>query len=102
VATRIVLPLQVVLEGGGDRDRREARLERLQHLEVVAHVHVGLAGHHELHAVHLRPAHADRDVEAVLPIEACRERLVKAAVLGLRVPAREESDFVLCRHTGCE
>ena len=87
-------PLQVVLERGRHGDRGQALLDRLEHLDVVAHDRVGLAREQELQAVDLGPAHTDLDVEAGLLVEAGGLGLVEAAVLGLGVPARQEDDLV--------
>ncbi len=86
--------LQVELERGADRDQGKALLQRLEHLEVVAHHHVGFAGEQELHAVHLGTAHLDGDVEPGLLVEAGRLRLVEPAMLGLGEPARQEGHLV--------
>ncbi len=86
--------LQIVLEGRADRCHRQALLDRLEHLNVVAHQDVGLTRDEQLHAVDLRAAHLDGDVEALLLIEACCLRLVEAAVLGLGQPAGQERDFI--------
>jgi hypothetical protein len=48
----------------------------------------------ELQPVHLRPAHADRHVEVVFLVDPFGERLVEAAVLGLREPVGREHDAV--------
>ena len=69
-------------------------LQRLEHLEIVAHHHVGLAGEQELHAVHLRAAHLDGDVEPGLFVEPGRLGLVEPAMLGLGIPAGEKGDLV--------
>ena len=45
-------------------------------------------------AVDLRAAHLDRDVEPGLLVEAGGLGLIEAAVLGLRVPARQEGHLV--------
>ncbi len=86
--------LQVVLERCRDGGDGKALLQRFQHLEVVAHHHIGLAGEEELHAVDLRAAHPDGDVEPGLLIEPGRLGLVEAAMLRLREPAGEEGDLV--------
>ena len=77
-----------------DRHDRQPLLERLEHLEIVTHHEVGLAGKQQLHAVDLRPAHLDGDVEPGLLVEPGRLGLVEAAMLGLREPAGEEGDLV--------
>src|SRR5262249_13793160 len=44
--------------------------------------------------VDLRPAHLDRHVQAVALIDAFGERLIEAAVLGLRIPIGHEDHLV--------
>ena len=63
-------------------------------LQRVAHHDVELAGGEQLQAVDLRAAHPDRHVEAVLLVDALGQRLVEAAVLGLREPVGGEHDAV--------
>ena len=64
------------------------------HLQRVGHRDVELAGGEQLQAVDLRAAHADLHVEAVLAVRAFGDRLVEAAVLGLREPVGGEHDLV--------
>ena len=49
-------------------------------------------GGEQLQAVDLRAAHLDRDIQAVLLVDAFRHGLVEAAVLGLREPVGREDD----------
>ena len=68
------------------------RVERLQ--RVGAHEEVELADRQQQPVVHVRAARHDGDVEAVRPIGAVGERLVEAAVLGLRHPVGAEGHLV--------
>ncbi len=87
--------LRVLLEHGGDHQRRDVlrhRVERLQ--RVRAHVEVDAAGRQQQPVVHVRPARHDGDVEPVPAVGAVDQRLVEAAVLGLRHPVGGEADLV--------
>ena len=86
--------LKVFLERRRDGDDRQALRDRIQHLEVVAHHHVGFAGEQKLHPVHLRAAHLDGHIEAGLLVNSRGLGLIEAAMLGLRVPAGEKCDLV--------
>jgi hypothetical protein len=85
---------RVLLERRGDRDDRHVLLDGRERLQPVGHRDVDLSRGEQLQAVDLRPAHPDRDVEVVLPVDAFRDRLVEAAVLGLREPVGGEHDAV--------
>jgi hypothetical protein len=87
--------LRLHLEHGRDCGQGHAILDGRQGLEVLAHDEVGLAGGDDLDRVDLRAAHLDGDVQAVLLVDAGGNRLVVAAVFGLRVPGSEEGDLVL-------
>ena len=97
--------LRILLEHGGDRERRDVLLDRVEALQrVPAHEKVELADRQQDAVVHLRPARHDGDVEPVLAIGAVDQRLVEAAVLGLRHPVGAEGDLVeglRLRHDGC-
>ena len=87
--------LRVLLEHRGDHQGRDVlrhRVERLQ--RVGAHVELDPAGDQLQPVVHVRPARQDGDVEAVLAVGAVDQRLVEAAVLGLRHPVGGEGDLV--------
>ena len=86
--------LKVFLERRRDGDDRQALGDRVQHLEIVAHHHVGFAGEQKLQAVDLRAAHLDGDVEAGLLVNPGGLGLIEAAVLGLRVPTGQKGDLV--------
>ena len=92
--------LQIELERRRDGDDREALLQHLEDLEIVAHHEVGLAGQQELHAVDLRAAHLERDIEPSLLVKPGRLGLIEAAVLGLCEPAREKRHLVGRRRRG--
>ena len=87
-------PLQVELERGRDGGDGQAVGDAAQHLDIVAHDDVGIAGHEQLHGVHLRAAHADVHVEGRLLVQAGGLGLIEAAVLGLGEPTRQESDLL--------
>nr|AIF26930.1 putative nitrate/sulfonate/bicarbonate family ABC transporter substrate-binding protein [uncultured bacterium fosmid pJB190D12_contig I] len=86
---------RVLLERRTDRDDGHVLLDRGEDLQTVTHRDVDPSGGEELQAVHLRAAHADRHVEAVLAVRALGYRLVEAAVLGLREPVGREQQPVL-------
>jgi len=86
---------RVLLERRRERHQRHGLLDGREHLQAVGHGDVDLVGGQELQSVDLRAAHPDRHVEAVLLVDAFGERLVEAAVLGLREPVGGEDDLVL-------
>ena len=87
--------LRLLLEHGGDRERRDVLLDRVEALQRVgAHEEVELADRQQDAVVHVRPARHDGDVEPVLAVGAVDQRLVMAAVLGLRHPVGAERDLV--------
>ena len=59
-----------------------------------AHEEVELADRQQDAVVHVRPARHDGDVEAVALVGAVGERLVEAAMLGLRHPVGAERHLV--------
>ena len=61
---------------------------------VGAHEEVELADRQQDAVVHVRPARHDGHVEAVFAVGAVGERLVEAAMLGLRHPIGAEADLV--------
>ena len=67
-------------------------IEGLQ--RIGAHEEVELADRQQDPVVHVRPARHDGDLEAVLFEGAVGERLIEAAVLGLRHPIGAEPDLV--------
>jgi hypothetical protein len=77
-----------------DRDDRHVLLDGRERLESVGHRDVDLSAARSWQPVHLRPAHLDRHVEVVLLVDPLGERLVVAAVLGLREPVGREHDAV--------
>ena len=87
--------LRLLLEDGGDDERRDVLLhggERLEH--VAAHVEVDAADRQQHAVVGLRPARHDGDVEVVLGVGAVGDGLVVAAVLGLGDPVGPEAHRV--------
>src|SRR5580700_1243943 len=87
-------PLQIFLERRADGDDRQALRYSVEDLKVIAHHDIGFAAEQELHAVDLWPAHLDRDIEPGLIVKAGGFGLIKAAVLGLGVPAGEKRYLV--------
>ncbi len=83
---------RILLEGRADGRDRQALLERRERLQVVAHRDVELVRDEQLQRIDLRAAHADGDVEPVAPIDSFGDRLVEAAVHGLREPVRAEHE----------
>ncbi|ODM50409.1 hypothetical protein A9320_01310 [Ruegeria sp. PBVC088] len=55
--------VHVMLEGRCHGTHRQPLFDSAQHLEVVAGINIGFTRQQKLHAVHLRPAHAQRDVQ---------------------------------------
>ena len=87
--------LRVFLEQRGDFDGRHVLLDRVEALQRVgAQIEVDLVDQQQHAVVGVRTAGHDGDVEAVFPVGAVGERLVEAAVLGLRHPIGAERDFV--------
>jgi hypothetical protein len=84
------------LERRADGDDGQALRYPVEDLKVIAHHDVGFAAEQKLHAVNLRSAHLDRDIEPGLIVKAGGFGLIKAAVLGLRVPAGEKRHLVGC------
>ncbi len=78
--------LRVLLEDSADAVERQVLLGVVQGLEPARHDHVDPAAHKELRVVDLWPAHAQIAVDAVLFVEAGRDRLIEAAMLGLGAP----------------
>ena len=85
---------RILLERRGDRDHRHVLLDCRHDLQRVGHRDVDLAGGEQLQAVHLRPAHADRHVEAVLAVGPLGLRLVVPAVFRLGEPVGGEYDLL--------
>ena len=85
---------RVFLERRRHGSHRDVLLDGGEHLQRVAHHDVELPGGQKLEAVDLWPAHADGDVEAVLPVSAFRDGLIEAPVLRLREPVGGEHDLV--------
>ena len=74
---------------------RDVLLDRIEALQRVgAHEEVELADRQQDAVVHVRPARHDGDVEPVFAIGAVDQRLIEAAVLGLRHPVGAERDLV--------
>ena len=87
--------LRLLLEHGGDRERRDVLLDRVEALQRVRrHKEVELADRQQDAVVHVRPARHDGDVEAVALVGAVDQRLVMAAVLALRHPVGAERHLV--------
>ena len=87
--------LRVLLEDRGDRDGRDVLGDRVEGLQRVgAHEEVELADRQQDAVVDVRPARHDGDVEPVFLVGAVGERLVEAAMLGLRDPVGAERDLV--------
>ena len=85
---------QVLLEQRRDGEARDVVAGEVEGPEGVGLDHVGAAGQQQRVDVELRPALADLDVEPVLLVEAGRQRLVKAAMLGLGAPVGLVAEFV--------
>ena len=87
--------LRLLLEHGGDRERGNVLLDRVEALQRVGrHEEVELADRQQQAVVHVRPARHDGDVEAVSAIGAVDQRLVVAAVLALGHPVGAERHLV--------
>ena len=87
--------LRLLLEDRGDFDERDVFLNRRERLQQIAgHVELRLAGQHQRTVRRLRSALHDGDLQPVFLIGAVGDRLVEAAMLGLRQPVRAEADFV--------
>ena len=87
--------LRVFLEHRGDRDGRHILLDRVEGLQRIgAHEEIDLADRQQDAVVHIRPAGHDGDVEAVFPVGAVGDRLIEAAMLGLRHPIGAERHLV--------
>ena len=84
----------IFLERRGDGRHGDVLLDGGEHLQRVAHHDVELSGGEELQAVHLRAAHPDRDVEAVLAIGSFGDGLVEASMLRLCEPVGGEDDSI--------
>ena len=65
-----------------------------------AHEEVELADRQQEPVVHVRPARHDGHIESVFPVSAVGQRLIVAAVLGLRQPVGAERHLVE-RLRGC-
>ena len=63
---------------------------------VRAHAEIGGAAGEDLRHIDCRPALTDRHVQSALGVEPFRQRLIEAAVLGLRLPVGDEDDPGLC------
>jgi hypothetical protein len=91
--------LRVFLEEGRDHHGGHAVLHVVEGLQQVAgHQEVDLAGRQHRPVVDHRAALLDVDVEAVLLVGAVHQRLVEAAVAGLRLPVGGEHHFFLRLH----
>ena len=90
---------RVLLENRRNGDHRNVFLHEIQRNEGVwRKVEVEPAGGEQLRVIDLRPALPQRDFEAVLTVNPRGDRLVVAAVLGLRFPIRAKGDcFRACR-----
>jgi hypothetical protein len=84
---------QILLEDRRDCNERQILLRELDGAPA-AQVEVKPAGHQQLHVVDQRSAFLDRHVQAMLRIDAGRERLVIAAVFRLRLPVQTEDNLV--------
>ena len=85
---------RVLLERRADRGDRQALLEAASVCRSSPIATSSWPATSSCRRVHLRSAHADRHVETVLPIGAFRQRLVEAAMLGLRQPVGAEDELV--------
>src|ERR1051326_6511653 len=84
---------RVLLEDPRERDHLYVLLHEIErHERIRRDVEVEDAGREQLRMVHLRPARPQFHIEAVLLINAGRDRLVKTAMLGLGLPIRTEID----------
>ena len=87
--------LRILLKQGGDLDGRHILLDRVEALQRVgAQIEVDLADQQQHPVVGIRSARQDGHVEAVFAIGAVGERLIEAAMLGLRHPIGAEGDLV--------
>jgi hypothetical protein len=87
--------LRILLEHRRDDHRRHAVLDVVETVQQVAgHQEVDAAGGKQRAVVHLRTARADLDLQAKARIGAVGQRLVEAAVRGLRLPVRGEHHAV--------
>ena len=87
--------LRVLLEIGRDFDGGDVLGDRVKTLQIVGgQEEVDLADRKENAVVHAGAALADGDVEPVFAVGAVGQRLVEAAVLGLRHPVGAEGDLV--------
>ena len=84
---------RVTLEHGADGGEGQVFADEVERQKTIAgNGEVDPAGEQELRLVHLRPALADRDVEAVLGVDAGGHGLVEPAILGLGQPIEAERD----------
>jgi hypothetical protein len=83
---------RILLERRGDRNHRDLLLDRRGDLQRIAHHRVELARGEKLEAIDLWSARPDRHVEPVLLVGAFRDRLVEAAMFGLREPVGGKDD----------
>ena len=87
--------LRILLEHGGDLDRRHILFDGIETLQRVgAEVEVDLAGGEQDAVVGIRAAGHDGHVEAVFPVGTVGERLIEAAMLALRHPIGAECNLV--------
>ena len=87
--------LRILLEQGGDGQRRDVLLDGIEALQRVgAHEEVELADRHQDAIVHVRPARHDGHIEAICAISAVSKRLIEAAMLGFRHPVGAEGNPV--------
>ena len=85
---------RVLLKHRRDGNERQILLHELDGATATK-VEIQPPRHHKLHLVHLGPALADRHLQPAFGVEPGRQRLVVAAVFGLRYPVEAETDRIL-------
>ncbi|MNI39063.1 hypothetical protein D3C73_932340 [compost metagenome] len=88
-------PLWVALEGRGHCYHGQALLHALEDLQVVVDDEVGLLVDQQLHAIDLRPTHANGHVQAFLLVQTIGQGLVETTLFGLGIPGSEQHHLVI-------
>ena len=86
--------LRILLEDRRDGEERRLLADEGEGLEAVRHDHVDPAGQQQLADVEAGPAGPEVDVDPTRLVEAGGDRLVVAAMLGLRAPVGVEGELV--------